>query len=194
MGNAAAEGLAQAVPDKGADYDIIVFGLQESTYVVRRASSTEKDERNETVLRPLLSNDESDCDGTSDCDTAAAIANNSNASDATPSKNEAATDTIERVSTASNVSDAGKDVSQAQEACVVELINDINSILKDDFYMVMSFFLSCEITMIVMDRCNIIVAVRCSSFASLASLFGLISALWRNRRKTRDFFMCFRIK
>lgn len=78
MGNAAAEGLSHAVPEKGADYDMIVFGLQESTYAVRRSSSLEKDE---VVMRSMMSNDESDCEGggstnVSDCensDTVAAV-------------------------------------------------------------------------------------------------------------------------
>ena len=133
MGNAAAEGLSHAVPEKGADYDMIVFGLQESTYAVRRSSSLEKDE---VVMRSMMSNDESDCEGggstnVSDCensDTVAAVA--------ASGKEASSLDACERLSNTSNVSDAGKDMGAMQEPCVVQLLADITAILQDDFYLV----------------------------------------------------------
>jgi hypothetical protein len=36
MGNEPAVGLEHLIPDKGGDYDIFAFGLQESTYEVKK--------------------------------------------------------------------------------------------------------------------------------------------------------------
>jgi hypothetical protein len=53
MGNAAAEGLQELIPNKGGDFDIIVLGLQESTYTTNSIMTSCVTELQDSIIAIL---------------------------------------------------------------------------------------------------------------------------------------------